>query len=318
MSLTVTSTKIDAASDSAEDIFAALKAHFDMSSQFDSILPTPTTDHTIYVEPAGDETWRFALSTIGAASGFFAASMEPDKATAPDGLDPSTGATAAWSLARSRIAGHRSRFMLVTEITGLGRDAVFIHFYTDSSGTRAYPFRNTLHFGRIGSPKITDVPGLDGLGFLSGQGCWRTGDASITATDAAIIMRNTGAGQQSNRTCVRIGPASWRSIFWWIPGVRATTGDNLLQARRVLEPVDFGGNDATTATAATHNACPMTLVMNHMLLWHANLVAGAKIEDTVNGRAFLAPADSATTTPALASSFNQVLCRCAEALDPAP
>jgi hypothetical protein len=93
---------------------------------------------------------------------------------------------------------------------------------------------------------------------------------------------------------------------------RTHRANNLLEARRVLEPIDCGGNDDTAATAASHTACGMFLVANHMVLWHDNLVAGAKVEDTVNGRSFVAASDATTT------DRNQILWRCAVGFDPAP
>jgi hypothetical protein len=315
MSLTVTSTKISAASGSAADVIAALHDHFTASAQFNSIAPAPTTDHTIYIEPAGSEPWRFALSTIGATANFLAASMEPDKATAPSGLDPSTSATAAWSGVASRGGGAFTRHMMIHEITGLGRDAVTISFYTDSAGSPAYPYGHTMHFGRVWSPKVSDVPGLDGLGFLGGIGKWVTGSGTSSSAPHlnSIISVCTTAGIQAAKGRVRIGPASWSLNRWWLTGNRAATTNNLLQARRVLEPIDCGGNDDTAVSATSHTACGMFLVANHMVLWHDNLVAGAKVEDTVNDRSFVAASDATT-----AQAGNQILWRCAPGFDPAP
>jgi hypothetical protein len=315
MSLTVTSTKISAASGSAADVIAALNTHFGSSSQFNAILPTPTTDHTIYIEPAGSEPWRFALSTIGASTNYLAGSMEPDKATAPSGLDPSTSATAAWSGVASRGGGIFGRHMMIHEITGLGRDAVTISFYSDSSGSPAYPYGQTTHFGRIWSPKVSDVPGLDGLGFLSGLGKWVTGSGAQTSSPHlnSIIAVCITVGINASKSRVRIGPTAWSFNRWWLTGNRAATTNNLLAARRVLEPIDCGANDDTAVTAASHTACGMFLVANHMVLWHDNLVAGAKVEDTVNNRSFVAASDATTTT-----AGNQILWRCAPGFNPAP
>jgi hypothetical protein len=317
MSLTITSTKVDAASDSAEDIFAALNTHFGASSQFDAILPTPTTDHTIYIEPAGSEPWRFALSTIGAPStALLAGSMEPDKATAPDGLDPSSGATAEWSGQSDRLLTNgRTRFMLVTEITGEGRDAVFVHFYTDNAGVRAYPFKDTLHFGRTHTPLFSEIPGLDGLGLLSGLGKWRSG---TTTTASELVARATSVGRQLGFGRMRIGPTAWNMFRWPAPGYLGVTTNNLLQGRRALGAIPCGSNDATGVDAAAHNETPALAAMNHLVMWHTNLVAGAKIEDTTNGRAWMCIGDSTTTTPGAASTHNQILARVAVGFDPAP
>jgi hypothetical protein len=320
MSLTITSTKVDAASDSAGDIFAALHAHFTTSAQFNSILPAPTTDHTIYIEPAGSEPWRFALSTVGAETNFLAASMEPDKAAAPDGLNPSTGATAGFSGVAGRFAGFRSRFMMVTEITGDARDAVFIHFYTNSSGTRAYPFRDSLHFGRILSPKISDVPGLDGLGMISGVASLRVDAASITGSTSAWAFRNTAAGQALSRSRMRVGPTDWRQIYW--PGLAdrdAAAMEVTLQGRIIVEPLDCGSNSTgDTSTAANTSKVPKICVFSHVVMTGTNKIAGATVIDTTNGREWLAAADSSTTTALLASARNQLVCAFEPGTDPAP
>lgn len=319
---TVRTRQVMADSDSAADIFAALHDHFGSSPSFESILPTPTADHTIYIQPRGLEPWRQAFSTIGAASSAsFAGSLEPNKATAPDGLNPSTGATAQWSGIADRQAGAKSKFMLVTEIEGLGHDSVFVHFYTDSGGTRANPYKNSLHFGRVLSPMIEGVPGLDGLGMFSGNLSWNTstiGGSVATTLNQPLFVRNLVSTIPGNVARIRIGPTQWNIPRYQWSTIRSTGVNNQTALGRMAEPVFTGSNSASGVTANDHNETPMVYRFNHLALWYTNLVAGAIISDAQQEVSFLCAGDSNTTTSPLANTHNQVLARMEYGADVTP
>jgi hypothetical protein len=315
LSFTIKTTKVTAASSSLEDIFAVLHTHFQASEMFQSILPASVGgEHTIYIQSrTPGQLWRFALSSIGLSVSGAAASMEPDYNTAPSGINPSTGATAQFSGISSRFMSSRSRFMLVTEIFGLGRDAVFIHFYTDVNSFPSYPFRDTVHFGRILTPLTTDIPGVDGLGMISGICKWSFTFTSNTGTEVPIIARNSSGSIQLQRSRMRHGLTAWNEMRWQWASARSTSSLNsTLQSGRVVEPILVGTNTTPFSPSSIHEQTPMLAQFNHMVLWNTNLAAGGKLTDSTNQREYLCPTDTSL------SGQDQVLCRLEFGFDVTP
>jgi hypothetical protein len=290
MSYTVKTTKVTAASDSLADIFDVLHTHFEASTLFQTLLPASVGgEHTIYFQSRTvGQMWRFALSSIGGDTGYAAGSLEPNRLVAPAGIDPTTGATAQWSGQASRMIGARSKFMLVTEIVGLARDSIFIQFYTDTAGVRAFPLLDTLHFGRILSPLLSEVPGLDGLAFICGVAGTNATAGAFTGTSVTLISRNISGDLQNQRTRMRHGPTAWNMMRWQWLSARATSAFKPeVQAGNVIEPLPVGTNTATLTSANSHDQTPMIAHFNHIALWAPSSTVGTKITDSVNQREFM-------------------------------
>lgn len=290
MTIESRATKLTAASSSRVDVLAALHAHFGSSgSFFTSTFDDSSGDGTLRVTPkSAGQVWEFILSTIGAATAsFYAGSMEPDRASAGSAQDPATDASAHWSGARVRTWTAWTQHLLVLEYRGDGLDTFAVLTYADNAGDPAYPFTSVLTAGRLGTPLGGGLVhlGMDGLGWLSGEGSRST---STTGTVYEIVNKRTTTGVAASGA-VRIAENTWVFPVMSRPA-NSSQQNAVIGTRRLLAPVIFGVNDAEDGNGGD------LLLANHIAYSHQPEAPGARVVDDVAQTAWIAP--SAAVTPA--------------------